>query len=76
MELENLSFIKNSELRNSEILFIYLFKKKEIPSYYFNKYTTISLTSKFPFRVFKRCSFQISAFFLAHFEYKEDFGEI
>ena len=59
MQLENLNFIKNSELR-----------------YYFNKYTTISLNSKFPFRVFKRCLFQISAFYLAHFEYKEDFGEI
>ena len=31
MQLENLGFIKNSELRNSEILFVYLFilKKKK-----------------------------------------------
>ena len=50
MQLENLSFIKNSELRNLEILFIYLF----FLSYYFNKYTTIYLTWKFPFSVNKR----------------------
>ena len=31
MQLENLKFIKNSELRN------YVIKKKKIPSYYFNK---------------------------------------
>ena len=32
MQLENLKFIKNSELRNYVIK-----KKKKIPSYYFNK---------------------------------------
>ena len=36
----------------------------------------IYLTWKFPFRIFKRCSFQIWAFFLVHFEYKESIWQI
>ena len=61
----NNSFIKNSELWKSGILWVFF--KKSI-SYQFNKCTTVHLTWKFPFWVFKRCS-------LAHFESQQSFWQ-
>ena len=56
------------------MLIVLILKLKNVLGKFGWNYKIVDFICKFPFRVFKRCSFQVWAF-VAHFVYKESFGQ-